>query len=268
MFGCNGLSRSVSDAMTGCKGGDGVADRWDGMIDGSAPAGLLSSTVPFTMLLAVGIPLFVFDLLALWAWVRASVQAHNTAVELGSTKKQLQEYKQVYTIDKMQQLEEYSQRDNTPAGQQERRQRRHAYKQKVLSIYAQYNPSLGEEARVDTVLQQQRGREEELITALESKYGPAAPQHLDTTPPPSNPLHSSRGADGAGASLSPFTSSLASARSAKAQLERGGSGTSSASETPSGAALQWHREVAANGEKGNGMFLWPARQKAAVRREV
>jgi hypothetical protein len=52
--------------------------------------------------------------------------------------------------------------------------RRHAYKQKVLSIYAQYNPSLGEEARVDTVLQQWRGREEELITALESKYGPAA----------------------------------------------------------------------------------------------
>ena len=183
MFGCNGLSRSVSDAMTGCKGGDGVADRWDGMIDGAAPAGLLSSTVPFTMLLAVGIPLFVFDLLALWAWVRASVQAHNTAVELGSTKKQLQEYKQVYTIDKMQQLDEYSQRDNTPAGQQERRLRRHAYKQKVLSIYAQYNPSLGEEARVDTVLQQWRGREEELITALESKYGPAAPQHLDTTPP-------------------------------------------------------------------------------------
>ena len=235
-----------------------MADRWNGMIDGAAPAGLLSSTVPFTMLLAVGIPLFVFDLLALWAWVRASVQAHNMAVELGSTKKQLQEYKQVYTIDKMQQLDEYSQRDNTPAGQQERRLRRHAYKQKVLSIYAQYNPSLGEEARVDTVL----------ITALESKYGPAAPQHLDTTSPPTNPLHSSRGADGAGASLSPFTSSLASARSAKAQLERGGSGTSSASETPSGAALQWHREVAANGEKGNGMFLWPARQKAAVRREV
>jgi hypothetical protein len=158
----------------------------------------------------------------------------------------------------MQQLDEYSQQDNTPAGQQERRLRRHAYKQKVLSIYAQYNPSLGEESHVDTVLQQWRGREEELITALESKYGPA---------PPTNPLHSSRGA-GAGASLSPFTSSLASARSAKAQLERGGSGTSNASETPSGAALRWHREVAANGEKGNGMFLWPARQKAAVRKEL
>jgi hypothetical protein len=28
------------------------------------------------------------------------------------------------------------------------------------------------------------GREVELITALESKYGPAAPQHLDTPPPP------------------------------------------------------------------------------------
>jgi hypothetical protein len=128
------------------------------MIDGAAPAGLLSSTVPFTMLLAVGIPPFVFDLLALWAWVRASVQAHNTAVELGSTKKHLQEYKQVYTIGKMQQLDEYSQQDNTPA----------------------------------------------------------------------------------------------------AQLERGGSGTSSASETPSGAASRCHREVAANGEKGKGMFLWPA----------